>query len=69
MEATGNDSNGAGIGGSDFVTYLCPNCGTTIKWPSFYCASPNTICKCGEPEFVTQMVVVWPLSVGEGITS
>jgi len=44
----------------DFVVYLCPNCGDTIKWPAFHYARPNTICKCGEPDFVTQMVMVWP---------
>ena len=44
----------------EFVIYVCPSCGRTIKWPNPSTSTPNTICSCEYPEFVTQMVVCFP---------
>lgn len=43
-----------------FIMWVCPNCGHTIQWPDPSTSLPNTICECGLPKFVTQMVRVWP---------
>ena len=44
----------------DFVVYLCPDCGRTIRWRNPSVSIPNTICQCNYPHHVTQMVMVWP---------
>lgn len=49
---------------SEFVLYLCPHCGYTIKWPAVSDCAPNRVCgphydKDGT-EFMAYMVVVWP---------
>ena len=38
------------------VVFICPSCGRAITHyrPTYY--EPNTICKCGWPDYVTQMV-------------
>lgn len=52
------------MNGVDFIMFLCPNCGRTIKHvPSYY--MPNLICQCdmggsGRLRRVFQMVQVWP---------
>ena len=51
----------------DFVVYLCPDCGYTIRWPNISLSAPNTTCSCSYPDHVTQMVMVWPIKqkIGE----
>jgi hypothetical protein len=48
----------------NFMIYLCPHCGRTIKWPVVSTCAPNTICGPHRDEsgteFMVYMVVVWP---------
>lgn len=44
----------------NFVVFLCPDCGRTIRWPVPSTSVPSTICQCKLPDHITQMVMVWP---------
>lgn len=44
----------------EFVLWMCPECGKTIRWPTISAYVPDTICKCRYPDHITQMVIVWP---------
>lgn len=44
----------------DFIVWVCPDCGRTVKGPNPSTWQPNTICQCQYPNHVTQMVQVWP---------
>lgn len=46
----------------DFILYVCPFCGRTIKWPAVSTSSPNTTC--GHNGFVYQMKLIYSSKEG-----